>query len=119
MRQFIQPLPTELIAAARLDGATEFGIYWRIILPLCKPALATLGLFTFVFQINEFLWPLIVVDSTEMRTMTIGLTLFNQEYFTQWNYTAAGAIVLFVPSLLLFLATQRYFVRGIALTGMK
>jgi multiple sugar transport system permease protein len=119
MRQFIQPLPTELIDAARLDGASEFGIYWRIILPLCKPALATLGLFTFVFQVNEFLWPLIVVNTTEMRTMTIGLTLFNQEYFTQWNYTAAGAILLFVPSLLLFLATQRYFVRGITLTGMK
>ncbi|MBA2755775.1 MAG: carbohydrate ABC transporter permease [Chloroflexia bacterium] len=119
MRQFIQPLPSELIDAARLDGATEFGIYWKIILPLCKPALATLALLTFVFQINEFIWPLIIVNTTEMRTMTIGLTLFNQEYFTQWQYTAAGAIVLFVPSLLLFLVTQRYIVRGITLSGMK
>lgn len=119
MRQFIQPLPTDLIDAARIDGATEFGIYWKIILPLCKPALATLALFTFVFQINEFIWPLIVVNTTEMRTMTIGLTLFNQEYFTQWHYTAAGAIVLFIPSLILFFFTQRYFVRGITLSGMK
>jgi len=119
MRQFISPLPTELIDAARLDGASEFGIYWRIILPLCKPALAALGLFTFVFQFNEFLWPLIVVNTTDMRTMTIGLTLFNQEYFTRWQYTATGAVILFVPCLALFLATQRYFVRGIVLSGLK
>ncbi|GHO63840.1 sugar ABC transporter permease [Ktedonobacter sp. SOSP1-52] len=119
MRQFIQPLPFELIDAARLDGCSEFGIYWRIILPQVKPALATLGLFTFIFQWDEFIWPLIVVNSTEMRTMPIGLTLFNQEYFTQWNYTATGAVVLFVPILVLFLCTQKYFVKGISLTGLK
>ena len=119
MRQFIQPIPTDLIDAARLDGATEFGIYWRIILPQCKPALAALGLFTFVYQINEFIWPLIITNTTEMRTMTIGLTLFNQESFTQWQYTATGALILFVPCLLLFIATQRWFVRGIVLSGIK
>ena len=119
MRQFIQPIPTDLIDAARIDGATEFGIYWRIILPQCKPALAALGLFTFVFQKNEFIWPLILTNTTNMRTMTIGLTLFNQEYFTQWQFTAAGALILFVPCLLLFIATQRWFVRGIVLSGLK
>lgn len=119
MRQFIQPIPYELIDAARLDGGSEFGIYWKIILPQCKPALAALALFTFVFQINEFIWPLIITNTTPMRTMTIGLTLFNQENFTQWQYTAAGAMILFVPSLLLFIATQRYFVRGIVLSGLK
>ncbi|GHO46140.1 carbohydrate ABC transporter permease [Ktedonospora formicarum] len=119
MRQFIQPLPFELIDAARLDGCSEFGIYWRIILPQVRPALATLGLFTFIFQWDDFIWPLIVVNSTEMRTMPIGLTLFNQEYFTQWNYTATGAVVLFVPILILFLFTQKYFVKGISLSGMK
>lgn len=119
MRQFIQPLPYELIDAARLDGCSEFGIYWRIILPQVKPALATLGLFTFIFQWDEFIWPLVVVNSTEMRTMPIGLTLFNQEYFTQWQYTATGAVVLFVPILLLFLFTQKYFVKGISISGMK
>lgn len=119
MRQFIQPIPTDLIDAARIDGATEFGIYWRIILPQCKPALAALGLFTFVFQINEFLWPLIITNTTDMRTMTIGLTLFNQEYFTQWQYTATGALIMFAPSLLLFITTQRWFVRGIVLSGIK
>lgn len=119
MRQFIQPLPFELIDAARLDGCSEFGIYWRIILPQIKPGLATLGLFTFIFQWDEFIWPLVVVNSTEMRTMPVGLTLFNQEFFTQWNLTATGAVVLFVPILVLFLALQRYFVKGISLSGLK
>lgn len=119
MRQFIQPLPFELIDAARIDGCSEFRIYWRVILPQIKPALVTLGLFTFVTHWDEFLWPLIVVNTTEMRTMTIGLTLFNQEYYSEWQYIAAGATILFVPIFILFLFTQRYYVQGIALTGMK
>ncbi len=119
MRQFIAPLPYELIDAARIDGCSEFGIYWRIILPQVRPALATLGLFTFITQWDEFLWPLLVVNTTDMRTMPIGLTLFNQEYSTQWQYTATGAVVLFIPILLLFLFSQRYFVRGIVLSGLK
>jgi multiple sugar transport system permease protein len=119
MRQFIQPIPTELMDAGRIDGCSEIGIYWRIILPQCKPALATLGLMTFIFQWNEFIWPLIVVKTTEMRPVTTGLTLFNQEYFTQWNYTATGAVIIFIPSLLLFLFTQRFLVRGVVLSGLK
>jgi multiple sugar transport system permease protein len=119
MRQFIAPLPDELIEAARVDGASELRIYARIILPQTKPALAVLGLFTFVYQWNNFLWPLIVTSRTEMRTMPIGLTLFNEEYFTQWNLTAAGAVLLFIPTALIFALTQRYLVRGIALTGLK
>ncbi|TCO14883.1 multiple sugar transport system permease protein [Kribbella steppae] len=119
MRQFIRPLPDELIEAARVDGAGEFRIYLRVILPQCKPALAVLGLFTFVFQWNEFLWPLIATSRTEMRTLPIGLTLFNQEYFTQWNLTAAGALLLFVPTALFFVITQKFLVEGIALSGIK
>ncbi|TCC20248.1 carbohydrate ABC transporter permease [Kribbella speibonae] len=119
MRQFIRPLPDELIEAARVDGAGEFRIYLRVILPQCKPALAVLGLFTFVFQWNEFLWPLIATSRTEMRTLPIGLTLFNQEYFTQWNLTAAGALILFVPTAIFFVITQRFLVAGIALSGLK
>lgn len=119
MRQFIKPIPTDLIDAGRIDGASELRIYRQIVLPQCGPALAALGLFTFVFQINEFIWPLIITNTTDMRTMTIGLTLFNQEYFTQWQYTATGALILFVPSLILFIATQRWFVRGIVLSGLK
>lgn len=119
MRQFIQPIPTDLIDAGRIDGASELGIYKNIILPQTRPALATLALFTFIFQFNEFIWPLIVVNSTLMRTMTIGLTLFNQEYFTQWNYTATGGMIMFIPSLILFLSTQKYYVQGVVLTGLK
>jgi multiple sugar transport system permease protein len=119
MRQFIQPIPDDLIHAARIDGASELGIYWRIILPQARPALAVLGLFTFVHQWNEFLWPLVATTTEEMRTIPVGLTLFNQEYFTLWHLTAAGSVILFVPTALLFVFSQRYFVRGITLSGLK
>lgn len=119
MRQFIAPLPNELIDAARVDGASELRIFIRVILPQTKPALAVLGLFTFVFQWNEFLWPLVATSRPEMRTMTVGLSLFNREHFTLWNLTAAGAVVLFIPTIILFFISQRYLVRGIALTGLK
>lgn len=119
MRQFIAPLPNELLEAGRLDGASELRIYAQILVPQLKPALAVLGLTTFVFQFNEFLWPLVATSSTDMRTLPIGLTLFNQEYFTQWNLTAAGALILFLPTAILFVFTQRYFVSGIALSGLK
>ena len=119
MRQFIQPVPDDLIAAARIDGASELRIYAQVILPQVKPALAVLGLFTFVFQWNEFLWPLIATTTEEMRTIPVGLTLFNQEYFTLWHLTAAGSVILFVPTVLLFLFSQRYFVRGITMSGLK
>jgi multiple sugar transport system permease protein len=119
MRQFILPIPNDLIDAARIDGANDLVIFWRIVLPQLKPALATLGLLTFVFQFNEFLWPLIVVSTTEMRPITTGLTLFNQEFFTQWNLTATGGVILFFPSFLLFLLTQRYFIRSVMMSGMK
>ena len=76
-------------------------------------------MFTFISSWDEFLWPLVVVNSIEMRTMPIALTMFQQEYYTQWEYTAAGAVILFIPILLLFLFTQRYFVRGLVLSGMK
>jgi multiple sugar transport system permease protein len=119
MRQFILPIPDELIDAARIDGAGELRIFFSVILPQIRPALATLGLLTFVFQFNEFLWPLIVVSSTEMRPITTGLTLFNQEFFTAWNLTATGGVILFIPSFVLFLFTQRYFIRSVMMSGMK
>lgn len=119
MRQFILPIPNELIDAARMDGAGDLRIFFDIVLPQIRPALATLGLLTFVFQFNEFLWPLIVVSSTDMRPITTGLTLFNQEFFTAWNLTATGGVILFLPSFLLFLFTQRYFIRSVMMSGMK
>lgn len=119
MRQFIQPIPDDLLHAARTDGASEFTLYWRVVLPQTKPALAVLGLFTFVFQWNEFLWPLVATTREEMRTIPVGLTLFNQEHFTLWHLTAAGSVILFIPTALILLFSQRYFVRGITLTGLK
>jgi multiple sugar transport system permease protein len=119
MRQFILPIPDDLIAAARLDGASEFRIFIDIVLPQLRPAIATLTLLTFVFQFNEFLWPLVVVSSEKMRPITTGLTLFNQEFFTQWNLTAVGGMLLFLPCFLLFVAMQRYFVQSVMMSGMK
>lgn len=119
MRQFIQPIPDELIEAARIDGASDLRIFVSIVLPLIRPGLATLALLTFAFQFNEFLWPLVVVSTTEMRPITTGLTLFNQEFFTAWNLTSTGGVILFLPSFVLFLFTQRYFVRSVMLSGMK
>jgi multiple sugar transport system permease protein len=119
MRQFMRPIPLELIDAARIDGCSEFGVYWRIILPQVKPALATLGLFTFLAHWDELLWPMVVVNTTDMRTMPLGLTMFNQEYTTQWQYIATGALVLLVPAFIFFFIAQRYFVRGIVLSGLK
>ncbi|AYY15686.1 carbohydrate ABC transporter permease [Actinobacteria bacterium YIM 96077] len=119
MRQFIQPIPDDLIQAARIDGASELRIYARVILPQVKPAMAVLGVFTFVYQWNEFIWPLVATTTEDMRTIPVGLTLFNQEYFTLWHLTAAGSVLLFIPTVVLFLLTQRYFVRGITLSGLK
>ncbi|MBW9115720.1 carbohydrate ABC transporter permease [Rhizobium cauense] len=119
MRQFIRPIPADLLDAARLDGASEWRVYRSVVLPQLGPPMATLGLLTFVFQFNEFLWPLVVVSSVEMRPITTGLTLFNSEFFTQWNLTATGGVILFVPSLLLFVFMQRYFVQSVMMSGMK
>jgi multiple sugar transport system permease protein len=119
MRQFIQPIPDDLLDAGRVDGASEFTIYRRIVLPQARPALAVLGLFTFVFQWNEFLWPLVATTTEDMRTIPLGLTLFNQENFTLWQLTAAGSVLMFVPTALILLFSQRYLVGGITLTGLK
>ena len=119
MRQFLHTIPDELIDAARIDGSGEFGIYWRIILPLTKPALAVLAIFTFMWRWNDFLWPLIVLDSEEMFTVQLGLSRFQGEYYVEWNYLMAMTLVSLIPMLVVFLLFQRYFVKGIAMTGMK
>ena len=117
MRQFIAPVPGEFLDAARIDGCSELRIYWQIS-SLVRPALATLALLTFVFQWNEFLWPLVVVSTTEMRPITTGLTLFNQEISPNGTLHRPG-VLLFFPSFALFPFTQRYFVRSVMLAGMK
>lgn len=118
LRQFFLSIPRELEEAARADGASYFRVYWQIILPLSGPALATLAVFAFMAQWNAFLWPLIVTHSDQFRTLTVGLRFFQDELVTQYHYLMAGTVMSIIPILILFLALQRYFVRGIALTGM-
>lgn len=118
-RQFIRPLPDELLDAARIDGCGEVAVYVRVVLPQIGPALAADGLLTFIFQWNEFLWPLLATTSDTMRTVPVGLTLFTKEYFSQWNLMAVGAVVLFVPGLMVFVISQRYLVRSVVLSGFR
>jgi multiple sugar transport system permease protein len=120
MRQFILSLPDELIQAARVDGAGEFRIFRSIILPLCRPALATLGILTFLTSWNNFLWPLVVAQSEEKYTLPVALAIYSiGENKSDYGLLMAGSVVITVPVLVVFLMLQRHFVRGIAMTGIK
>jgi len=119
IRQFFSTLPRELEDAARVDGCGEFRIYSQIIMPLSKPVLAVVAIFTFQWSWNDFLWPLVIVQSDTMRTIQLGLTLFQSQHNIEWGVLMAGTTLATVPTVALFLAAQRYFVRGIALTGVK
>ncbi len=121
LRQFISTIPDELLDAARMDGASELDIWWRIVLPLSKPALATLAIFTFQGNWNAFLWPLILLDSKDKWTLMLALVRFNQDIPMQieWARLMAGVTVAVVPLMLIFLILQRYFFRGITLGAVK
>jgi multiple sugar transport system permease protein len=119
MRQFIESIPSELIDAARIDGAAEFGIYSRIILPQMGPALATLGIFTFMGTWNDYLWPLIVITTNEKRTLPVMLTWYNSQHGSRFDLTMAASVMVILPILLVYFIFQRWVVRGIALTGFK
>jgi multiple sugar transport system permease protein len=119
MRQYFLSIPRELEDAARIDGASEWQVFYRVALPLAKPALATVALFSFVETWKSFLWPLIVTRSMAMRPVEVGIAAFHGIYVSNWPYQMAAAVVAVVPILLLFLFTQRYFVRGIQLAGLK
>jgi multiple sugar transport system permease protein len=119
LRQFFLTIPKELEEAARIDGMGHFQIYRRIILPLSLPALATLAVFQFMGIWNEFLWPLIVLNSPDKFTIPLGLGYLNTQHSTDWTRLMAGSVILLVPIVILFIMSQRYYVRGIALTGLK
>jgi multiple sugar transport system permease protein len=118
LRQYFMSIPVEMDDAARVDGASSFRIWWQIILPLSGPALATLAIFTFLGQWNSFLWPLIVTNSEKMRTLPVGLATFQGQYSVQWHLLMAGSVIAVLPILVIYIAGQRWFVRGITLTGM-
>jgi len=117
LRQFFLTIPRELEESAFVDGAGRLRILWQIILPLSRPALATLAVFTFVREWNQFLWPLIATTSPEMRTLPVGLSLFTGQYGTEWHLLMAASTATLLPTLVVFFAAQQHFVRGIALTG--
>ncbi|TXK20008.1 carbohydrate ABC transporter permease [Homoserinibacter sp. GY 40078] len=120
MRQFMIGLPDDIIEAARIDGASEWRIFLRVILPLCGPAIATLTILTFLGSWNNFLWPLVVATSEEMYTLPVALALYSiSQNAAQYGLMLAGAVVVVVPVLVVFVLLQRYFVQGIALTGIK
>lgn len=123
LRQYFLTIPHDLDDAARIDGAGFFSVYWRVIMPLSGPALATLGIFVFLYFWNLLLWPLVVINSTDLRTIPFGLAMFVGEaagdQIVNWNLLMAASTVAVIPVLIVFIAGQKYFVRGITLTGIK
>lgn len=120
LRQFFLTLPGELEDAARVDGCSRFGIWWRIFLPLSKPALTTLGIFVFMANWNDLLGPVLYLSTKAKMTLTIGLAmLFHQWGATPWNLVMAGSVIMVLPILLIYVLGQKYFVQGIVTTGLK
>ncbi|MFP4395270.1 MAG: carbohydrate ABC transporter permease [Anaerolineales bacterium] len=119
MRQFMRGLPKDLDDAALIDGANHFQIFFRIILPLSKPVLATVAVFSLLQHYNSFLEPLIYVNSMELWTLPLGIRSLNDAYAARWELVFAASTVMMAPMVLLFIFAQRYFVRGIATTGLK
>jgi multiple sugar transport system permease protein len=120
LRQFFLTIPTELSESARLDGCSEFGIFWRIILPLAKPALIVVALFAFMATWNDFLGPLVYLQRPEQFTLALGLqNLQSQAGNTPWNYLMGASVLVITPAIILFFLAQKSFIEGIATTGMK
>ncbi|HLV33805.1 MAG TPA: carbohydrate ABC transporter permease [Spirillospora sp.] len=119
LRQFFRTIPEELADAARIDGASEFGIYWRIMLPLSKPALITVAIFQFLFAWNDLLGPIIFLRSQQNFTIAVGLAGFQSQLSNSWDLLMAASTAMTLPVIILFFLAQRYFIRGIVMTGLK
>lgn len=119
VKQFMEGIPDDLIDAARIDGCSEIQVYLHIVLPLLKPVLATIAIFTFMGSWNDFLWPLIVMTSEKLYTLPVALSMLNGEHNTDWALLMAGAVIVTAPVLIVFFALQKYFIEGIAHTGLK
>jgi multiple sugar transport system permease protein len=118
LRQFFRGIPRDLDEAARIDGASSLRIWWSVILPLSGPVLAALAIFVSLNTWNDFLWPLIVTNSPEMRTLPVGLSAFQGQYKTDWNLLMAGSVIAMLPILIVYIIGQRWFIRGITLSGL-
>jgi multiple sugar transport system permease protein len=119
LRQFFRTLPIELEEAARIDGTSRLGILFKIVLPLSKPALATLAIIQFMWSWNDFLWPLIIIDTASHAPLQLGLSTLQGAHSTEWNLLMAGTVMSQIPMLFVFLFAQRWFIRSIAYTGIK
>ena len=119
LRQFFIIIPKGLEDAARIDGCSEFQIYWRIMLPLAKPALAVIALFAIQWRWNEFLWPLIITSSKKVMTLQVAIMSLKDMFYVEWGMLMASVSLVVFPLIIVFFFTQKYFVRGIVLTGMK
>jgi multiple sugar transport system permease protein len=118
LRQFFRTLPVEYEESARVDGASRLGVLWRIVLPLSAPALATLAALTFLDSWNNFLWPLIAINSTTQMTLPLGLATFQGAHQTEWTLLMAGNVMSLAPMMVIFFVAQRYFIRSVAATGL-
>lgn len=119
LRQYMLTIPDELIDAARMDKASEWQIYWRIVLPLSAPALAVLAIFSVVWRWNDFLWPLIVLSRSSLYTLQVGLNVYSGQLNVQWHFILAMTVVTMIPVVLVFVFLQRFIARGIATSGLK
>lgn len=119
MRQHIKAIPDSFMEAAFLDGASHFTVFFKIILPLCKPALATLAVLSFMGSWNNLLWPLIITSSDKLATLPLGLTMLQGRWNTSWNLLMAGNLISFIPVLLVYILTQKYFIKSITFSGIK
>jgi multiple sugar transport system permease protein len=119
LRQFFLGIPRDLADAARIDGCSEFRIYWNIMLPLARPALVTVAIMTFMFSWNDFLGPLIYLSDKSRGTLALGLSMFVGQYATEWAQLMAASVLMMVPMILLFFFFQRYFIQGFTMSGIK
>ncbi|MEG1476182.1 MAG: carbohydrate ABC transporter permease [Oscillospiraceae bacterium] len=119
IRQFYLSIPDELLEAARIDGLSEYGIYFRIVMPLTKPALATLTIFSFVNVWNDFMGPMIYFNSTNLKTIQLGIRMFIGQYSAEYGLIMAASVVSLIPVIAVFLAFQRFFIQGVATSGLK
>ncbi len=119
MRQFMMDIPEEILEAARIDGFSEFAIFWRIMIPLCRPIIATLTVFSFIGAWNDFLWPLVIMIREDKYTLPVALASVNGQYNTDWGMLMAGAVLVVVPAVLVFLLAQKHYIKGIAAGAVK
>ena len=119
LRQHMLTIPDSFLEAAYMDGASHLKVFTKIMLPLSKPALATLGIFAFMYSWNNYLWPLIIINSKELMTLPLGLSKLTGRWATEWNILMAGNVISFIPILIVYIFAQKYFIKGLTLGGNK